>query len=376
MKPIVFVSSTFYDLKYIREDLSKFIRSRDFDPVLFENGDVWYIPGKKLESSCYDAMKKSDMAILIIGGKFGTESTEFTEDEEKKVEDFISITCREFKTAVDNNITVFAFVDSKVANEYDIYIENEDKFVDNPKYINFKATSDIRVFKFIKYVYSLKTVSVTNYSRVSEIKEFLSKQWSYMFKQSLTDQKQNEEIDTIKKSISKLENVVAKIEIMMNAVGKNVLKGPNEYESIKDKQRAQEICEYLKESIMFDDISYNNDISIRSKNLIDALIEISNDFVKNQYKAIDFEFPNSLNTNDLIDNHIVKILINYDFDLININRSFIDLIRHLNEDLNNVSIRKEIKKLLEEKYYKELVRRFTILFKDKAKINNTTQKKE
>lgn len=69
MKPRVFVSSTFYDLKYIREDLSNFIKAHDFEPILFEDGDIGYTPGKTLDDSCYEAMKGADMVLLIVGGK-------------------------------------------------------------------------------------------------------------------------------------------------------------------------------------------------------------------------------------------------------------------------------------------------------------------
>ena len=37
MKPRIFVSSTFYDLKYVREDLSNFIKAHDFEPIMLED---------------------------------------------------------------------------------------------------------------------------------------------------------------------------------------------------------------------------------------------------------------------------------------------------------------------------------------------------
>ena len=53
MKPRIFVSSTFYDLKYVREDISAFIRKYDFEPIMFEDGDIGYTPGHPLDTSCY-----------------------------------------------------------------------------------------------------------------------------------------------------------------------------------------------------------------------------------------------------------------------------------------------------------------------------------
>ena len=44
--PRVFISSTCYDLKYIRGNLLYLVRSLGYEPVLSEEGDVFYDPGK------------------------------------------------------------------------------------------------------------------------------------------------------------------------------------------------------------------------------------------------------------------------------------------------------------------------------------------
>ena len=43
-KPRVFVSSTYYDLKYVRERLERLISSYCFEPILFESDDVFFNP--------------------------------------------------------------------------------------------------------------------------------------------------------------------------------------------------------------------------------------------------------------------------------------------------------------------------------------------
>ena len=63
MKPRIFISSTFYDLKYIREELMRFIVSKNYEPILFENGNIGYTPNRALDISCYEAMKNSDMDL-------------------------------------------------------------------------------------------------------------------------------------------------------------------------------------------------------------------------------------------------------------------------------------------------------------------------
>lgn len=47
MKPRIFVSSTFYDLKYMRDDLANFIRAHDFEPIMFEEGGCWIYSRKR-----------------------------------------------------------------------------------------------------------------------------------------------------------------------------------------------------------------------------------------------------------------------------------------------------------------------------------------
>ena len=49
--PRVFVSSTCYDLRYIRENLKFFIRTLGFEPVLSEEGAVFYDPSMPVEDA-------------------------------------------------------------------------------------------------------------------------------------------------------------------------------------------------------------------------------------------------------------------------------------------------------------------------------------
>ena len=48
-RPRVFVSSTFYDLKYIRQDLEYFIKEMGYDPILNERGTIAYGSAERLE---------------------------------------------------------------------------------------------------------------------------------------------------------------------------------------------------------------------------------------------------------------------------------------------------------------------------------------
>lgn len=199
MKPRIFVSSTFYDLKYIREDLSNYIKAHDFEPILFEDGDIGYNPGIPLDDSCYKAMENADMAILIIGGNYGSPATG---EKSSDFDEFISITRNEFRKGVERGVPFYVFIDRNVFSEYGIYELNAKEIESGTCSIKFKATKNINVFRFIKEIQSIKQISITEFDKVANIKDFLSKQWSDMFKSYLASIKEQKDIEQIQDSIN------------------------------------------------------------------------------------------------------------------------------------------------------------------------------
>ena len=67
----VFISSTYYDLKYLRSSLEQFVESLGFDAILSEKGDIAYAPDAPLDESCYREVQHADIYVLIIGGRYG-----------------------------------------------------------------------------------------------------------------------------------------------------------------------------------------------------------------------------------------------------------------------------------------------------------------
>jgi hypothetical protein len=70
MKPRVFVSSTYYDLKFLRESLENFFVALNFEPILFEANKVTFEIGKALDASCFNEVKTCQMMILVVGGRY------------------------------------------------------------------------------------------------------------------------------------------------------------------------------------------------------------------------------------------------------------------------------------------------------------------
>lgn len=277
MKPRIFVSSTFYDLKYIREDLSNFIKAHDFEPIMFEDGDIGYTPGKPLDDSCYEAMKSADMVLLIIGGKYGSPATGQIKYQFKE---YMSVTRNEFKNAVSNGIPLYVFIDSKVYAEFEIYEVNYEKIENNGESINFRNTKDINVFRFIREVKGIGHISITEFEKVLQIKEFLSKQWSDMFKSYLDFLKEKESDKRIVNTVDEMKLLIRKMDIMLNTVGKKILTNGSdeEYNDVKKKQKIVTVCEKISNSFKL----YVNEGEVENVNRKQFI----SDFLKVLYESL------------------------------------------------------------------------------------------
>lgn len=182
MQPSIFVSSTFYDLKYVRESLCNFIKNKGYTPVLSNNGDIGYSSNIPLDVSCYEAVSNCHMTVLIVGGEYGSAAT--GEDDSNKFNEYLSITRKEFRKANESNISIFSFVSQGVMNEYNIYRENKDNIEKGILNIKFKETKNINVFRFIEELYSLH-IPVFEFNDVNSIERTLEKQWADMLRKYL-----------------------------------------------------------------------------------------------------------------------------------------------------------------------------------------------
>jgi len=178
-RPRIFVSSTFYDLRHVRNDLERFIKELGYDPVLNERGHVAYGRQESLEQYCYREISNCDVLVNIIGSRFGTESSESP----------YSISQIELKTAHDLNKQVYVFVERSVHVEYRTWLLNSENGVFRPSFVN-----DVRVYKFIKEVYELSLNNViADFDSVSELIGYLREQWSGLFQRFLQEESRRED---------------------------------------------------------------------------------------------------------------------------------------------------------------------------------------
>lgn len=272
MKPRIFVSSTFYDLKPIREDLYHFIRQYNYEPIESETGDIGYVPGQNLDKSCYTAMKDCDMAILIIGGRYGSAASDETDEDG----DYISITHKEFRTAVENGVPVYAFIEQAVNTEYELYKLNKERFNDPAFEFEFNSVDNRKVFKFISELRGIVWIPILAFSKTQDIKDYLSIQWADMFKKYLQILKEKKADEKIKNSVEDMNILVQKMNLMLDSVGKKILSADNskEYENVIEMQNVVSVCQKISREINLEYASLQDSYAERKKligKFVDAL---------------------------------------------------------------------------------------------------------
>ncbi len=208
--PRVFISSTCYDLKYIRENLKYFIKTLGYEPVLSEEGSVYYDPTLDTQDSCLREIPNCQMFVLIIGGRFG-EAYKDTE---------ASITNAEYKQAVKSKNPVFALVDNSVLSDYFVYHKNKANPKIDENEIAYPSADSTKIFSFIEEVRINSVNNALNpFSDFSDIESYLRQQWAGMMFSFLTRQNEDRRVaDTL----SALTQVSDKIGFLSTQVLKSI----------------------------------------------------------------------------------------------------------------------------------------------------------
>ena len=196
-KPRIFISSTYFDLKNVRADLERFIKTQGFDPVLNERGHIAYGNKEKLEEYCYKEIQLCDILVSIIGGRYGSQS---------KLEQH-SISNTELKTAIELGKQVYIFIDKNVHGEFKTYERNKES-----KNISYASVDDSKIFSFIEEIQALPiNNTIANFETSSDITDYLKSQWAGLFQRLLSEHSKQKEInalDEIKSTAKTLNQLV------------------------------------------------------------------------------------------------------------------------------------------------------------------------
>ena len=209
-KPRVFVSSTYYDLKHIRNNLEAFINQMGYEPVLFESGDIPFQNDIPLDESCYQEIENAHIQILIIGGRYGSKTSEKGHKSsvpkaglEKQYEFYNSITVKEYHVARERNIPIFIFVEKGVYAEYQTYKHNKEN-----NSINYAHVDNINIFKLIDEIISQRVGSyIKDFENFDDIQNWLKEQWAGLFADFLLKKSNQVNLKSLSSEIGELKGV-------------------------------------------------------------------------------------------------------------------------------------------------------------------------
>lgn len=160
----IFVSSTCYDLKDVREEIRNFIHSLGHIAILSEYRSFPVLPEMSGIDNCKSSVRNNtDLFVLIVGGRYGS-----TDPETGK-----SITNVEYDTAIECGLDVFVFVYKPILDVLSIWKKNPDA--------DFSSHVDSTdVFRFVEHVDAKHWVY--GFDKIADIKEALQNQLSFYFR--------------------------------------------------------------------------------------------------------------------------------------------------------------------------------------------------
>ncbi len=168
--PTVMVSSTFYDLSQVREDLREFLQDQvGYRPLLSEHPSFPIDPDADTIENCRRRVQQdADILVLVIGGRYG-----YVDEASDK-----SVTNLEYLAARAKGIPVYAFVDRGVLSVLPVWKRNPEA--------DFSGTVDSpRLFEFVEQVRSKDRVWTQPFGRAQDIVAALRVQFAHLTSEGL-----------------------------------------------------------------------------------------------------------------------------------------------------------------------------------------------
>lgn len=176
-QPVIFISSTCYDLKQVREDLKEFFENNyGFDAMLSEFDSFPIDPCIGTFENCLNNVDNcADIFVLIVGTRYG-----FITDKGK------SITNLEYLHAKAKGIPLFVFISKQLYNTLPLWRENKNGDFSS-------ITDNTKIFEFISEIYDESQQWIYTYETVRDITTTMKNQLRLIFtdglnyKKSITD---------------------------------------------------------------------------------------------------------------------------------------------------------------------------------------------
>jgi hypothetical protein len=167
-RPSLFVSSTCYDLKQVREDIRVFIEELGLNAIVSEHNAFPVNPDLGTVDNCLKAVERNaDIFLLIVGSRYGS-----SEGGAK------SVTNLEYLTARSKGIPVFVFVSRSILEILPVWKANPGA--------DYSAITDSpKVFEFVSSLAESGSGWVFPFDVAQQIFNTLRLQLSYLFMDAL-----------------------------------------------------------------------------------------------------------------------------------------------------------------------------------------------
>ena len=169
-KPAIFVSSTCYDLKQIRQDIRDFIENDlGYEAILSEFDTFPTNPSINTTDNCLRVVEeRADIFVLIVGGRYGY----ITNHADK------SITNLEYLRAKSKGVPIYVFVDQTIINLLSVWEKNPEGDFSN-------IVDSSKVFSFVKELRSIDSNWVHEFRNANDIISCLRLQFAYLVNDSV-----------------------------------------------------------------------------------------------------------------------------------------------------------------------------------------------
>lgn len=225
--PTVFVSSTFYDLQQVREDICIFVKDHlGYNFLASEHSSFPINPNLNTIDNCRQRVERdADLFVLVVGGRYG--SIDKRSDK--------SVTNLEYVTARQKRIPVYAFIKNDILAQLPVWRLNN-----NANYEGIVDAPDL--FRFVdELVSSERNVWTWPFATARDIVGTLRTQFGYLMRNGLDLQLRLRDLGDIPPHLSSaaLKLVVDPPRAWEGRLFAQVLR--DEIEEHRDLQRAYEL---------------------------------------------------------------------------------------------------------------------------------------
>jgi hypothetical protein len=181
-----------------------FIESLGYDAVLSEKGTIAYSPDQPLDESCYREVKNCDLYVLIIGGRYGSETSETkTGSARSFFERYESVTKMEYTAALEDDVPIYILIEKAVHAEYQTFLKNRDS-----KQINYAHVDSVNVFHFIDAILAQpRNNPIQTFEKYYDIESWLRIQWAGLFRELLKQRSNQSQLRGLTTHVQELSEV-------------------------------------------------------------------------------------------------------------------------------------------------------------------------